>query len=379
MKNNNKSLLILIGIISLLAILFISISSMKKPSLKDYGILHDEKFGGVFVNISINDFNKKGFKFGDSVNVQFSNGYELLDIPYYNGYYVDYEEPQVVGYPGYEYVKICLNYGDDLWEKFNLNTTNKVTIRLKKSKKYLKIQEARDIHYSDEQGKQSDIEFANFRNVQVTNIKPNILYRSASPNDNSHNRAPIVDRLIKEANIKYIVNLSDSKDDIEKHIKKDNFNSPYFLSLYKNNKVIPLSMNMQFKNKSFSDNLVKGLTAIANNDGPYLVHCVEGKDRTGFVIMVLEALVGAKYDEMINDYMETYKNYYSITKESDKDKYNTIKETNIDTMLRFITKSNEKDNLNKIDYQTKTKEYLLSIGMKEEDINKLKEKIYEKK
>ena len=91
MKNNNKSLLILIGIISLLAILFISISSMKKPSLKDYGILHDEKFGGVFVNISINDFNKKGFKFGDSVNVQFSNGYELLDIPYYNGYYVDYE------------------------------------------------------------------------------------------------------------------------------------------------------------------------------------------------------------------------------------------------------------------------------------------------
>ena len=355
MKNNNKSLLILIGIISLLAILFISISSMKKPSLKDYGILHDEKFGGVFVNISINDFNKKGFKFGDSVNVQFSNGYELLDIPYYNGYYVDYDEPQVVGYPGYEYVKICLNYGDDLWEKFNLNTTNKVTIRLKKSKKYLKIQEARDIHYSDEQVKQSDIEFANFRNVQVTNIKPNILYRSASPNDNSHNRAPIVDRLIKEANIKYIVNLSDSKDDIEKHIKKDNFNSPYFLSLYKNNKVIPLSMNMQFKNKSFSDNLVKGLTAIANNDGPYLVHCVEGKDRTGFVIMVLEALVGAKYDEMINDYMETYKNYYSITKESDKDKYNTIKETNIDTMLRFITKSNEKDNLNKIDYQTKTK------------------------
>ena len=39
--------------------------------------------------ISIDDFNKLGFEYGDSVNVSFTNGYELTDIPYYNGYYVD--------------------------------------------------------------------------------------------------------------------------------------------------------------------------------------------------------------------------------------------------------------------------------------------------
>ena len=35
--------------------------------------------------MTIDDFNNYGFKFGDSVDVKFSNGYELLDLPYYNG------------------------------------------------------------------------------------------------------------------------------------------------------------------------------------------------------------------------------------------------------------------------------------------------------
>lgn len=374
MKNNKVLLGILCCLLALI-ILFIPNSFKSGPIIKDYEILHDEKFGGIYAKISIEDFNKEGFKYGDSVDVILSNGNELLDIPYYNGYYVDFGNPLVVGYPGYQYIKVGINYGDDLWTKYSLTTDDKITIKLNEKEKYLNIQEARDIHYSDEQGKQSDVEFANFRSVKVSNIKENILYRSASPSDNSHNRAPVVDKLIKEAKVKYIVNLSDSDDDLKEHIAKEDFNSPYFLSLYKNKKVIALSMNMQFKNKDFSDNLVKGLNAIANNDGPYLVHCVEGKDRTGFVIMVLEALVGATYDEMIDDYMETYKNYYSITLDSDKEKYETIKETNIDIMLRFITNSDEKTDLTKIDYETKTKEYLLSIGMKEKDINKLKEKL----
>ena len=51
-------------------------------------ISEDEKFKSVVVDITIEDFNNSGFAFGDSCNVKFSNGYELNDIPYYNGYYV---------------------------------------------------------------------------------------------------------------------------------------------------------------------------------------------------------------------------------------------------------------------------------------------------
>mgnify|MGYP003304186202 CR=1 FL=1 len=48
-------------------------------------------------------------------------------------------------------------------------------------------------------------------------------------------------------------------------------------------------MSMSFKQDDFKQSLVKGLTQMSKNEGPYLVHCVEGKDRTGFVIMILEA------------------------------------------------------------------------------------------
>ena len=345
--------------------------------LESYSVIHETKFGGVYIKITIDDFNKLGFKYGDSVNVKFSNGYELLDLPYYNGYYVDIDESLLIAYPGYDYIKVAVNYGADLWLTANLNENDTATITLNESGKYLKIQNARDIHYTDTQGNIPDVVFGNFRNVIVGNIKDNILYRSASPSDNSHNRASVVDRLIKEVGVNYIINLSDSEDDLKEEINKKDFNSPYFLSLYNKNKVLALSMNMQFKEQSFKDSLVKALTTMANNEGPYLIHCVEGKDRTGYVLMVIESLMGASYKEMVDDYMLTYKNYYDITKDSDIERYETIKEKNIDLMLHYIIgDENKTKDLTKINnYSSYAKEYLLMVGMSEDNINKLINKL----
>lgn len=339
----------------------------------NYPVIHETKIGGIYIKITIADFNDLGYEFGDSVDIKFSNGYELLDLPYYNGFYVDINEPLLIGYPGYDYIKVAINYGEDLYIKANLTENDMATISLKEKAKYIKIQKAMDISYEIEQGNTPDAVFANFRNVKVGNIKENILYRSASPSDNAYNRAPVVDKLIKEAGINHIIDLSNKDEDLKNMVNKDDFNSPYFLTLYNANKVTALGMKMQFKKQDFKEKLVKGLTAIADNSGPYLVHCVEGKDRTGYVMMLIEALLGASYQEIIDDYMETYKNYYGITKETDKDRYETIKEKNIDVMLHYIIddENNEKD-LSKIDnYATLAKNYLLSIGMTEEIINKI--------
>lgn len=374
MKKNLKNILLCtLVLLSLLFLFVIYYNDKKELVIKDYAIIHETKFGGVYVKITIDDFNDLGFKFGDSVDVKFSNGYELEDLPYYNGYYVDINEALVIGYPGYDYVKVGVNYGDDLWITAKLTEDDTATISLNESGKYLKIQNARDIHYAEEQGDIPDIEFANFRNVKVGKIKEDILYRAASPVDNSHNRAAVVDKLISDAGVNYIVNLSDGDTDLVEHINKADFNSPYFLSLYSSGKVIALGMNMQFKEQSFKDNLVKGLTQMANNQGPYLIHCVEGKDRTGYVLMIIESLLGASYQEMVDDYMLTYKNYYDIIKEKDLDRYETIKDKNFDLMLHYIVgdEKQEKD-LTKIkDFSKYTKNYLLSIGMSEENINKL--------
>ena len=279
--------------------------------------------------------------------------------------------------PGYKYVKVGINYGDDLWKIANVDENTTITVTLAQKEKYIKEQLVRDIHYSDEQGNQADEEFANFRNVNVGRIKENVFFRGASPCNNEHKRAAVVDKLIKETNINYIVNLSDSDEEINEFIFSNDFNSPYFLSLYNDNKVVALSMSMQFKADDFSEKLIQGLNNLSQSDGPFLIHCVEGKDRTGFVCMILEALAGASYDEIVDDYMLTYKNYYNITKETDLDRYNIIKEKNIDTMLKYISNINNENNidLSTLDYEKNVTDFLVSKGMTLEDVTRLKDRI----
>ena len=85
-------------------------------ALSDCSISHEEQFGGAYIEKTIDEFNDIGFEYGDSVNVSFSNGYVLEDIPYYNGYYTITGDPILVAYPGYPYIKACFNNGADLWE-----------------------------------------------------------------------------------------------------------------------------------------------------------------------------------------------------------------------------------------------------------------------
>ncbi|MBR4610980.1 MAG: hypothetical protein IKO38_11130 [Erysipelotrichaceae bacterium] len=219
--------------ILVLALLILSLCACQKkkeesdPSIADYPIEHEMEYGGVYIKIAIDDFNALGFSFGDSIDLTFDNGKKLEDIPYYNGYYVDAGEPLLIGYPGYEYIKATINYGQDLWDEFSLKVPanveglwkkavleehNTATITLHEKGKYLPIQEASDIHYFDERERyDSDAMFANFRSMNLGKLKKDVIYRSASPCDNQHNRAPYVDALIREAGVKTILDLADNE------------------------------------------------------------------------------------------------------------------------------------------------------------------------
>ena len=353
-------------------------------------VKHETEFGGVYIVMTIDDFNKVGFKYGDSVDVEFSNGYKLEDIPYYNGYYVDAGEALLIAYPGYDYIKVAINYGDDLWERAGLKATasqstlwstaaldehSKATVTLKEAGKYLDVQEARDIHYPDERSKfPSDIVFANFRNFVMGDLKEGVMYRSASPCDNQHNRAPYVDALIKEAGVNCILNLSDNDAKIEKYMAKDDFNSPYFAELYNKGNVYPIALNMNYLSDEFASKIAQGFIDISSKEGPYLIHCTEGKDRTGFVCMLIEALAGAEYQEIADDYMVTYDNYYEINEVKDPRKYKVILEKNLDAMLKFVV-GDEKVDIKTAELSGYARSYLLKAGMSNEQIDRFLRRI----
>ena len=343
----------------------------KKPEANELGIQHELEFGGVYVLVTIDDFNALGFTYGDSLNVSFSNGYTLEGLPYYNGYYTQTGEPLVVAYPGYPYVKVCINNGDDLFEVAGLSESDRATITLKEKAAFFSIQNARDIHYKDDRSLfDSDEMFANFRAVSAGQIKANTLYRSASPCDNQHNRAPYVDTLMGQAGVKLIIDLADNDEKIAGYMQKEDFNSPNFKTLYEQNSVVPLALNTNYGSDAFKAKLMKGLEAMAASSGPYLVHCTEGKDRTGFVCMLLEALCGATYQEIVDDYMITYQNYYRITKESDPDRYDVIVHEVLEPMIKLVVGKDV--DLKTADYAALTAAYLTNAGMTAQQVEALR-------
>lgn len=350
-------------------------AGLTELTVSDLGVMHETEFGGVYVDVTIDGFNALGFEFGDSVNVTFSNGYQLDDLPYYNGYYVKTGEPLVIGYPGYPHIKVCINNGNDLWVLAGVDENTTAEISLNEQGKYKDTQEARDLHYEDDREKfVSDEVFANFRSIQVSTMKDNLVYRSASACDNQHNRATYVNALIEQAGVNYIINLADDEEKINGYIADENFSCDYFLSLYKDGKVIPLAMNMNFGSDEFKQKAAKGFIAMLENDGPYLIHCTEGKDRTGFMCMLVEALSGAGYDEIVTDYMITYDNYYGITKENDEKRYNLIVEQVLNPMINGMA-GEEISDFAKADLTAYAEKYLADGGMSSEQIAALKEKI----
>ena len=374
MKKRSITVLLIVCLALLLAA---CTKAEETPAISDVGIIHEPEFGGVYVQNTIEEFNAKGFAYGDSVDLTFSNGYVLEDLPYYNGYYVQTGEPLFIAYPGYDYVKAAINNGDDLWVVAGLSDDDTASVTLREAGKYKDIQEARDIHYKDDRSLfESDVVFANFRAMQTSGLKPGVLYRSASPCDNQHNRAPYVDALIQNAGVQYILNLADTEEKIAGYMAKEDFASPYFAELHENGCVDPIGLNMNFGSEEFRGKIAAGLTRMAESNGPYLIHCTEGKDRTGFVCMLLEALCSASYEEIRDDYMITYDNYYQISPEKDPARYNTIVENVLDPMIRSMA-GDETLDVQAADLSEAAETFLLSGGMKSEEIEALKAKISE--
>lgn len=239
----NKSLLFLVTLLSIGG-LSACANTKEKNILRECSIHHDDEFGGAYIDISIANFNKKGFSFGDSVSLTFVTGDDTViydDLGYYSGYYVPAGQELLVGYKGYDYIKCCVNYGEDLYAKHNFNEDTKVTITVNEAGKYKSVEDTLSISYSDDRDEyESDEEFANFREINVGRIKPGLIYRGASPIDNSRKRSAIVDSLLEKNNIQYNVDLADKFENIYKQDKYVIGN--YMEGLISENKSIFLGM-----------------------------------------------------------------------------------------------------------------------------------------
>ncbi|MCR4577428.1 MAG: tyrosine-protein phosphatase [Clostridiales bacterium] len=349
-----------------------------------------QKYGNMVLSVSGSDLLSRGFAYGDGVTVTVNGqSYEMA----LGSNFSDVEQGsmilRVVIKPetNEDYALIAINMGDlattagvatkekteadpgYVWH-YNEGVEVPVTVTVELTKpgayydSWLMNQLVRSENRED-YPELTDAEYANFRAVTTNGVGANKLYRSSSPVNPEINRNKQADAAAREAGIRTFINLADNDQVMRGY---EGFDESY----YSGQSIIALNLGVDFSAEDFRLGLADGVRFIAAGEAPFLVHCNEGKDRAGFVSAVLECLMGASAEEVTADYMVTFYNYYGV--EAGTEQYAAIAKANIQKSLAAAF---ELDTIEGANLAEEAREYLLAIGVSEEDIAAAKAKLGE--
>ena len=337
------------------------------PVLKGKITSYNE-FGAAMLSFTETDMTNAGFTLGDVISITIDDKKEIV-MPYYDGFYTRNGEFLCVAYPTYP--SICFTANNiGLPKELTDLEGHSVTVRMKEKGGCLDVQTALSMKYSNERIEYpdlSDAEFANARTVKAGNIPSGILYRSSSPFSNDIKRDIYVSEYLQQEKVRTVLNLADNE---EKMLSYKDI-PPYSLSLWKEGNVILCPLKADPTADDYNNRLIEALKQLPSHPAPYLVHCMEGKDRTGYVCALLEGLCGATYEEIVADYLVTYDNYYDINPAKDPVLCNTLVSLRLNTCLMFYANVSDEAQLPNIDYAKAFSSYLLSHGMTQQQLDAL--------
>lgn len=360
-------------------------NSHREARVLETDIKEISKHGNIILNLNIKDFKNAGYAASDIVEVTVGED-KVIDMPVAQDYSdVNTGEPVLRMHEADDTIVLAYNMGSManrldiavkkdieeepgftwIWnEGYGYDTP--VTIRMLERQGYADEYELRQItrKRSNERSAYpalSDEEYANFRMIHTTGIKENTLYRSSSPVNPELNRNVRADEAMRKAGIRTVINLADTKEKMMEY-------PDYFHSYYAGCDVLAVNMGVDLFLEENRTKLISGLEYLIDHDGPYLIHCSEGKDRSGFMSALLESLMGASAQEIVDDYMTTYVNYYYVKRGSDE--YNKIAEG---TIVRMVSEIFDIKDFYEADLQKCAEDFLLSSGLGEYELDRLKE------
>ena len=322
------------------------------------------EFGAAMLDFTEDDMRKSGFTLGDLITITI-NGKEI-DMPYYDGFYTRNGEFLCVAYPTYP--SICFTANNiGLPQELAGLEGHEVTIRMKEKGGKLDVQQALSMKYTYKRiDYPSDEAFANAREVKCGNIAAHTLYRSSSPFCNDIKRAFYVSQFLEQEKVRTVLNLADTEENMLSYDMP-----PYSRALWEQGNVLLCPLKADPTADDYNKRLIAALKQLPLMPAPYLVHCMEGKDRTGYVCALLEGLCGASYDEIVADYLTTYDNFYKVTPAKDPDVCNALVSLRLHTCLMYYADVNDEAKLPNTDYSKAFSNYLLTHGMSQQQLDAL--------
>lgn len=352
----------------------------------------DVAFGNIDFELNQKDFENAGFNYDDLMEFTIHDYNDQGDDLTFEGAFVkNYNEagyfaPCLCNYGGTE-ESPSISFGIMPQKDHAESLLNKdVTIKMIEKQGYHRTRELVDVATKltyEEVGK-DNLAYANFRDVtSVGNIaryiQANRLFRGSSPFNASANpgeRDVTADAYLEVYGIESEVSLANSDEEVEELMEKVRKRRPsYAYNLYSASK--EYTEKTDYPKKSFFSVGLGGDYFSMSEEGngkdaqkvfeyfadrcvyleggpkhSFYIHCNEGKDRTGFFAMVLEALAGCQLDDLVADAMLTFKNYYNVSIVNNKEKYDALANLLIYRQIYSILLDNPVEELPKINWYT---------------------------
>lgn len=281
-----------------------------KTSIKGFNLE-----GDVRLTCSVSDLKKHGMRRHDYAWVQI--GKQNLILPICKKQTdVNVRAPYIRIEPQKNRVYLAMNIGR-FQTIYSVIKSMKCKLTLKKKSGYYDEFKAHQYVITDSRKDySSDVQFTNFREVRTPGIGAKKLYRSSNPIGylKAPNRPKYCSKLVAKNNIKTVINLANTPAEIEEFLK--NPRNTYYETMYREGNVFSGHITTDMTSEKFMKQIIPAIRFMTNHPAPYLVHCNMGKDRTGYFCALIEALMGASYQDMVDEYMISHENYYRIEKNS---------------------------------------------------------------
>ena len=294
--------------VALMAILWIlrALALAEAPVEQTFHIREINRYGNLVLDISADEFMARGFNFGDVITATI--GGLSVDLPVC-AYYTDVDEAEtichldlyddsadntvslsvkngsfvsIMGIAEREEIEEAPGYRWAFREDYSLDTP--VGISMKEKGGYLEEFELRQLFRSNDRADYPDLtdeQYANFREVRTTGMASGTLYRSSSPINPAMNRNHEADAALERAGIQTIINLADAARDVKGF---DHYRETH----YARKNIFAREMPVQYDSELFGKYMAEAARFIIHHDGPYLIHCKAGRDRTGMAVAILE-------------------------------------------------------------------------------------------
>ena len=340
-----------------------------KTIVLDTEVMGFDDFGNALLKITPKEMSDAGFELGDVLQVATDD--TILNMPYYNGYYCSFGGVQVVRYNEDPNVMIASSFSsahDDL----GIVEGTKFSFKMHEKRGAIDVQNAMGVSYSNDfSDYQNDTaKFANARNVVTGRIAEGRLFRTASPFDDLNNRAFYVSSYLHKNGVRCVLDLADDEGKLQSMV--DGM-PEYSRWLYESGCVVPCKINANYRSDEMSAKMLKGMVEMCEKPDPYVVNCLEGKDRTGYACAILEAICGATYGEIVADYMQTYENYYNYNQYNNPTFCNTIISIRLNDALMFYCGIDDESLLPTIDLEASVRRFMLNHGLTETEIDQLQQ------